>query len=366
MLVEMKMPDLATTESPITIVRWLVETGQKVRRGQPLVEVETDKATMEAESIASGILKSVAVEPGAQVDVGDLIATIEDGRSEDKKPANSPAEHDAAPSNGVAAPPTRASAQDAPRRPGGMFARNRQQRAGDASSQEQTTSTADVVALSPTQRTAARRLQASKQTVPHFYLQTSIDADALVNSRNGATEPKPAWDAFLIWAAARALASFPRMAMRWQDDALAVPDKQDINVAVDHDGDLFVVPIHQPAGKTVNQISEQLRDVVRRLREGDTQVRRVEPACMTITNLGMCNVESFVPIINAPETTILAAGKIMRQPVVQENRIEIHSCWNLTLAVDHRVVNGKYAGQFLGRIAELLEIFDGSTKDQSP
>ena len=127
-------------------------------------------------------------------------------------------------------------------------------------------------------------------------------------------------------------------------------------MAIDVDNELFVIPMDAPAGKTVEQISEEIRRAVGRLRSGDQESRRIHSALMTVTNLGSCNVESFVPIINPPEAAILGVGKVLLTPVVRDDgQLVAQHRGTLTLCVDHRVASGKYAADFFGAIVEELE-----------
>jgi pyruvate dehydrogenase E2 component (dihydrolipoamide acetyltransferase) len=330
---EMKMPDLATTESEIRIVRWIIGTGQKIARGQPLLEVETDKATMEVESPVAGILAEVRSEAGEAVSVGQLIAVLE-------------VEQTAAPVATAAEPP--APATTAPR---GMFARNRA-----AAVATSAPAPAEDIPLTIAQRVAARRLQESKQTIPHFYLQTSFRAAAMIARRQAAEPVKLAWDAFFVLAVARAIAGFERFRCRFDGERLAPAASDAIGVAVDEQNELFVIPIAAPAAKTVEQISAEIRRGAEQLRSGDPQTRQIRPTLLTVTNLGAANIEGFIPIINPPEAAVLGVGRVMPAAVAREDgRIEVEQRGTLTLSVDHRIASGRYAAAFLGAIVKELE-----------
>jgi pyruvate dehydrogenase E2 component (dihydrolipoamide acetyltransferase) len=374
---EMKMPDLATTDSEIRITRWLIEMGQKVERGQPIVEVETDKATMEVESVASGVLAEVRAAANDAVSVGQVIAIME---VEGSSPAAAvpaafpPCAQEAhsgvpllrrssagsEPTAGTACEQAVAHTGAAPARPaGGMFARNRAAaqaaEAGGTPAPQRGTPPVAGIALSVAERTAGKRLQESKQTIPHFYLQTSVNAAAMIARRKAAVPAKLAWDAFFVLAVAKSLAKFERFRCRLDGERLVPIESDAIGVAVDIDGDLYVVPIAAATTKTVEQISEQIRQGVARLRS-DPEARRTQPALMTVTNLGGCNVESFIPIISPPESAILGVGRVVATPVVQaEGRIGVEQRCTITLCVDHRISSGKYAGEFLGAIVKQLE-----------
>jgi pyruvate dehydrogenase E2 component (dihydrolipoamide acetyltransferase) len=351
---EMKMPDLATTESEIRIVRWLIRPGERVDRGQPLLEVETDKATMEVESVAGGVLSEVRAQADDEVSVGQVIGVLEvEGPPPGAAPAEPSGDRAAAAPAAVLPAAVAATAPAAPLagRAGGMFARKRTAAAGSAAP-------GAGVALSIAQRTAARRLQESKQTVPHFYLQTSANVSAIVAHRQAAESARPAWDAFFVLAVARAIGRFDRFRCRLDGERLAPAGCDAIGVAIDLEGELYVVPVASPAAKTVAEISAEIRRHADRLRSGDPEARRIRPALMTVTNLGVCNVESFIPIINPPEAAILGVGRTIPTPVARDNgQLAVEHRVQLTLSADHRIVSGKYAGNFLGEIVKELESF---------
>jgi len=328
--IELKMPDLATTGSAMRVVRWLVEVGQHVNRGDPILEIETDKATMELEAVASGRLKEMHLRPNDEVSVGQIVAMLE---SEDGGPA--------------AVRDTRSSSDAKPASMGGMFAKNRA-----ASRSPVSDPVEQAIALSPVQRAVARRMVESKQSAPHFYLQTSANAEPIV-ARRAATAA--AWDAFFVHAAAKALARFDRMRYRYDSDRLRPSESDAIGVAVDHEGELFVIPVVAPAGKSPEAISGEIRSAVEKVRSGDPDARRLNPTNLTVTNLGSTGVETFTAIVNPPEASILAIGKVAAVAAVESGKVIAQHRVSLTLSVDHRVVSGKYAAEFLQSIVQELE-----------
>ena len=350
----MKMPDLTTNESPIRIVRRLVSLGDTVTRGQPLVEVETDKATMEVESAVGGVLRGWLCQVDDEVSVGHPIAVFDvDESTSGVMPASvkqtSAATVPVAEATAAASPTAAGTSTPSAGNRVGMFARNR---ATAAAATPQSAS----LPLSVAQRTAARRLQESKQTVPHFYLQTSFNASAIVACRKAAEPAKLAWDAFFVRAAAKAIGRFDRFRCRFDGERLSPVNTGAIGVAIDMENELFVVPVDSPADKTVAQISDEIRRSVERLRSGDQELRRIHSALMTVTNLGVCNVESFIPIINPPEAAILGVGKVVLSPVAHDDGTIVaeHRC-TITLCVDHRVASGRYAAAFLEAMVGELE-----------
>jgi pyruvate dehydrogenase E2 component (dihydrolipoamide acetyltransferase) len=348
----MQMPDLATTDSPVTVVRWLVDVGRPVRRGQPLMEVETDKAVMELESVVSGTLRVAAVRPGEQVTTGQVIARFDADETATGSFATVSARPEAPAAQGGEGPDT------APRTPAGeaarrvsFFARNREARA----TRRGAPTSPGVVPLSVAGRALARRMRESNRNVPHFYLQASANAEPMAARRAAAPGGKTAWDAFFVHAAGRALKRFPRMGYRFEDDRLVPQGVDAVNVAVDLDGDLFTVAIDRPAERTPEEISEAIRAGAARLRGGDPLARVTRPANLTVSNLGGTGVEAFAALISPPESAALAVGRVGPVVVARDGRAAVQSRVTLTLSVDHRVVNGKYAAGFLGAIVEGLE-----------
>lgn len=371
---EMKMPDLAATESDIRIARWLIELGQRVERGQPLVEVETDKATMEVESVASGVLAEVLSAENETVSVGQVIAAIEVetamlGTGATQATITAASVPSSSPSSPVplsladernSSAVLRASGPAAA--PSGMFARNRTAAERGASvvtaptGQTPPPRTAAGIPLSVAQRVAAKRLQESKQTIPHFYLQTSVNAAAVMARRKAAEPVKLAWDAFIVSAVANALAKYGRFRCRFDGERLTPLSTDAIGVAVDHEENLYVIPVLSPAGKTVEEISNEIRRSAERVRRGDPEARRLHPTLLTITNLGVCQIESFTAIINPPEAAVLGVGRVMPVPVARnDGSIGVEHRCMLTLSVDHRITSGRYAGDFLAAIVREFE-----------
>lgn len=350
---EIKMPDLSTNGGDLTVLKWLVDEGGLVKRGEALFEVETDKATMDVESTHSGVLKKKLVQESATVAPGTVIAIVEVQRPSVTLPGPpNPTVTQGDARQGNIDGPTVANepvASNATRPRVGMFGRNRANR-----EQSNTTTTP----LSATQRVVARRMLQSKQTIPHYYLQTSACVDSLCKSRAESGRSKIAWDAYFVCAVARSLQRFPKICHRYQDDCLIAQNNGVVGVAVDLDGDLYVLPITDAANRTAAEVSETIRAGCEKLKNNtDESLKQLQAADFTITNLGMTAVESFAPIINPPEAAILGIGRVQPQPVVVDSQIAIRQRVTLTLAVDHRIVNGKYAADFLSDIVSSLENF---------
>ncbi len=258
--VEMRMPDLATTGSPIKVLRWLVDVGHYVRRGEPLLEVETDKAIMQVESVISGRLSSVSAGEGDEVEAGKTIALFATDsavvgvavRAQETTPATAE----------TAPEPPAARDRDpaaAGRRPS-FFARNREVRArgGRGPAITGPNDRPRTISLSVPQRVVARRMEHSKQTIPHFYLQTSANAAAVAARRKALAGEPIAWDAFFVHAAGKALRRFERLTYRFEEDRLVSQGDDAVGLAVDLQGDLFTLAIERPADKGLEVISREI------------------------------------------------------------------------------------------------------------
>ena len=340
-----KMPDLATTGSAVRILRWLVKPSEAVTRGQPLLEVETDKAAMEVESIVTGTLVSTHFAEGDEVSAGAVMAVVNAASPAAPSPGRVPAPAQAAAP--VSASPKPANA------PTGMFARNRAKAAAQTPPAAAGT---PRPTLSPAQQVAARRLQQSKQTIPHFYLQLGANAGSMLAQRQAALPEKPVWDAFFVRAVAVALQQYDRFCYRFEDGALVPQNSDSIGVAVDIADDLRVIYIAGAATRTVAQISAEIRAAAEKLRRGEPLPQAAQSGgAVTITNLGGTGVETFSAIINPPEAAILAIGAIAPQLVPVDGQAVVQHRVQLTLSADHRVVNGKYAAGFLAAIVREIE-----------
>jgi pyruvate dehydrogenase E2 component (dihydrolipoamide acetyltransferase) len=341
----MTIPDLSTTGTTVKVINWLVEIGQPVKRGQPLLEVETDKATMEVEAYMTGILKEILAPPDTDVEVGQVIAIIE--TQDESLPASKPIVESALSSSTQAPAPTAAPTPES--RPMGMFARNRQKTVQGPQEIQRPRS------LTLNQRVVAQRMLESKQTIPHFYLQTSANAEPMMARRSAAPGERPVWDAFFVYAVGKALKNYARLCVSFRDGQLIQQGVDAVGVAVDLDGELYVIQILNPASKSPEQISSDIRGGVQRLQEGDPDARKIHTANITISNLGAAGIEGFTAVINPPEAAILAVGKIGPSVIATDGQVVVQNRVSLTLSVDHRIVNGRYAAEFLQAIVDELE-----------
>jgi pyruvate dehydrogenase E2 component (dihydrolipoamide acetyltransferase) len=414
----MRMPKLSDTMEEGTILQWLKADGDLVAKGEPLVEVETDKATMTVEAPADGALVIIAGEgdtlavgapiatigsgdaTGAGDDVATGIPTTSDGTSDTiAAAAPAPAAPPAAPPPPATREPTGGHIAASPLArniaahagldlatvagtgPGGRIVKHDVEAAlGGAAG---TTPAADAVPSTPTppklpppvargdwpggRRTPLTKLQATisrrmteAHAVPDFTLERDVDTTALAAARADLRvalpeDQRPSVNDMVVRAVAMAVRERPDMASRLEGDELVVPPGVDVGVAVSVPGGLIVPVITNADEKSVPQIAAEVRDLARRGRAGELRQDELEGSAISVTNLGMFGVDRFHAVINAPEPAILAVGRAVERPVVVDGHVVVREMMTLSLSVDHRVVYGAEAATFLGRVAELLE-----------
>ena len=391
------MPRLSDSMEEGTIVRWLKRDGDEVARGEELVEIETDKATMAYESDTAGMLRITAQE-GATLPVGARIAVIGDDDSESSEaaapaavelpePAATPAAAgETAPA--ASAPATRSSgervkASPIARRiagetgvdldslagsgPGGRIVKADVESAGTAApsstSGDEASGRGTVTSTEPTrtQTLIARRMAESRATVPSFTVQISVDmttattlrAELKASSSEG--QAVPTINDMVVKASALALREQPQANGAWRDGHFEHYSRVNIGVAVAGPGTLVVPTVFDADAKTLAEISAETGELAARVRAGTITPPQTSGGTFSVSNLGMFGVRSFDAVINTPQPAILAVGAVEQRPAVHEGGIEPRMLMELTLACDHRILYGADGAKLLARIKELLE-----------
>jgi pyruvate dehydrogenase E2 component (dihydrolipoamide acetyltransferase) len=396
------MPALGMAQETGRIIRWLAAEGSEVRKGEALLEIETDKVSVEVEAPADGVLASVTAHEGEDVPVGQVIARIlVPGESGDAPPTG--AEHDApSPEPQVAQAPAaeattkkpspvqrqrakRAAASPKARRlaaesgvelasvegsgPGGAVvagdlagavppSRDDEAAASTASTTAASTAAAARIGVSPAWRVMAARTAASWTTAPHFSLSRDVSAQRLltwlerIRARSGSDVTVT--DVILRVVAA-SLREHPRLNGSWSEDGITAGGPVNLGLAVATDDELVVPVIAEAERLSVEELAGRRRDLVERARSGGLRPADVQGGTFTVTNLGMYGVDSFAAVINPPQAAILAVGRIAKRPVAEGERVVVRSMMTLTLTCDHRVVDGAGGARFLDTLAELLE-----------
>jgi pyruvate dehydrogenase E2 component (dihydrolipoamide acetyltransferase) len=416
MAVEIKMPRLSQTTDEVRLLNWLVQEGDRVNKGDSLCEVETDKVTMSVESFGGGIVLKLLAEPDTVVDAGTVIALLGEqgeeapagyGMSGGKKASAGPTAaersvrtHGSAEDESVSRPGEQVEATPAARGPAGSvratklvqnLARKRgidlatvrgtgprglitkrdlEEQAsaarppgapvsGGAAEAAEKAAPGGEIALSAHQRAVARSLSMSKREIPHYYLKTRVIADVLKKRREeltGADGGRLSVDSFFVYALARALAEMPRLNGYFRDNLLVLHRGVHVNVAMAAGEELYAPVVRDADRKSLEEIDRELRRLGAKARSGKLEPEDVAGGSFTVSNLGMYPVEEFVPIINPPQSGIVAVGRMKRELIVEENDVmRVRTVCTVTGSFDHRVVNGAQGAAFLQRLKMQLE-----------
>ena len=379
----MIMPALGMAQETGKVLRWLKAEGDEVAKGEPLMEVETDKVTVEIEAPTDGLLAGLKAAEGADVPVGQAVAVIlAPGEALPENGASAAQETESAPvAQAVAAAPVEVPTREARRRLASPKARRLAAEQGidlDALGEGSGPGGALVasdVASAPAQASApapkggeqplsriwsimAERTAQSWASAPHFYLLREVDAGRLASWRSVARD-RAGRDVsvtdLLVRATAAALARHPQANAAWADGSIRINDEVNVGIAVAVDDGLVVPVIHGADRLGVGEIAARREDVVTRAREGALRPEDVERGTFTISNLGMFGVDAFNAVVNAPQAAILAVGRIAERVVPVDGVPGVRPMMALTLSCDHRVVDGARAAQFLSELAALIE-----------
>ncbi len=376
---ELTMPKLSDSEADAVVIRWLKAPGEEFRRGEGLIEVETDKATVVYEAEADGTLEATLVAEGETVAVGQPIARLAGNGA---APATAPPSVTAPPpppaaTNDTVVTGAHPNATPVARRtavelgvslhdvagtgPGGRITREDVRRAaetGEPATTADARGQVDVVELTPTQATVARRMAQSAAEIPSFTVSADADVSEVVALRRGArkeSDDAPSLNDFVVKAAALALREFPRFNASYVDGRIECYSRVNVGVAVAAD-DALLVPVVADADRiTLAEIAAETRRLAEGARTRSLRPGELQGGTFTVSNLGMFGVRSFTAIVNLPQTAILAVGSVRRAPVEDGAGVVFRDVMTLMLTCDHRVVYGADGARFLSRLCELLE-----------
>lgn len=389
------MPALEMAQDSGKILRWLKSEGASVTKGEPLLEIETDKVTVEIEAPASGILTNITAREGDVVPVGQTIAMILAPDETTRLPEATPVARKIAAEHGVdlahvkpgggriekadvlaylGATDDRRPMTGAPQRVAASPKARRlaRERGVDLTTLRGSGPAGAILAadiptapisgpqspISNTWRVMVERLTTSWTTAPHFYLTREVNASRLVAWRehvNRRAAEKITVTDLLVRIIATALRQHPRANASWRDGALAFNDDINIGIAVAIEEGLVVPVIHRADTLTLAQIAARRAEVVARAQAGKLRLEDVQGGTFTLSNLGMYGVDAFNAIVNPPQAAILAVGRIAERVVAVNGQVSVQPMMMLTLSCDHRVLDGARGAQFLGMVAELIE-----------
>ncbi|MDO5896037.1 pyruvate dehydrogenase complex dihydrolipoamide acetyltransferase [Agrobacterium sp. Azo12] len=444
MPINITMPALSPTMEEGNLAKWLVKEGDKVAPGDVIAEIETDKATMEVESVDEGVVAKIVVPAGTDaVKVNALIAILaEEGedvaaaakggdaapaKAEAKAEAPKEEKSEAAPATAANAAPAAAPAPAAKAGQSGerVFASPLARRlakeagldlsavsgsgprgrivksdiektvaSGGAKAAPATTAAAAAAAAAsaPTaakgmseeavlklfeqgsyelvphdgmRKTIAKRLQESKQTIPHFYVSVDCELDALMalraqlNAASPEKDGKPAYklsvNDMVIKALALALRDVPDANVSWTETNIVKHKHADVGVAVSIPGGLITPIVRQAELKSLSAISNEMKDLGKRAKERKLKPEEYQGGTTAVSNMGMMGVKSFSAVVNPPHATILAVGAGEQRAVVKNGEIKIANVMTVTLSTDHRCVDGALGAELLGAFKRYIE-----------
>jgi len=375
------MPKLSDSMADAVIVRWLVGPGDAFARGEALMEVETDKATVVYEAEADGTLDAILVPEGATAAIGEPIAKLANGAgerpaSEPKAPAQSASGDGAAAHRPNATPVARRTAVElgvslhgiAGTGPGGRITREDVQKAADESGAQSPKreppgdgkGEVQTLELTATQATIARRMVESVTTIPTFTVTADVDMSLITELRRGAREEGrddvPSVNDFVVKATAAALRELPRFNASYVDGKVESYGRVNVGVAVATDDALLVPVVFDADRKMLAQIAAETRCLADAARRRALSPDDLHDGTFTVSNLGMFGVRAFTAIVDPPQVAILAVGGVRRAPVENgHGGFVFRDLMTVTLTCDHRVVYGTDGARFLARLRELLE-----------
>ena len=404
------MPRLSDTMEEGTVVSWLKKVGDKIDEGEIIAEIETDKATMEFESFYSGTLLYIGIDVGQSAKVDSILAIIGEKGSdfssaleqnnsatktketieqkneileEEKKSVNnvtsdnlirevssskkideigdknsrifiSPLARKIAFEKGIDINKINGSGD------GGRIIKRDVDNLKENITSSNFVSTESSVEIPNSQmrKTIAKRLSQSKFSAPHYYLTVEFDVDNLISFRtqiNSTGNYKISFNDLILKASALALKDHPEINSMWTDDKIVKFDHIHIGVAIAVEDGLIVPVIKFADNQKIQSISDTVKDFAKRANEKKLNPTEIEGSTFTISNLGMFGIKEFTSIINQPNSAILSVGAIITKPVVKNNKISIGNTMTLTLACDHRSVDGANGSKFLQTLKNYIE-----------
>ncbi|HZW76811.1 MAG TPA: pyruvate dehydrogenase complex dihydrolipoamide acetyltransferase [Flavobacteriaceae bacterium] len=409
------MPRLSDTMEEGTVAKWHKKVGDKVSEGDILAEIETDKAVQEFESEYEGTLLYIGAEEGKSAPVDTVLAIIgpegtdvsgiastkkstskKETKKEEKKEEPKVENIDTAPSDTQhptpnTQHPTSDTQHSTPSQNERIFAsplakslakekgidlaqvegsgdngriikkdvENFKPKTTSVSAQNYVKKEDQTVANSQMRKVIAKRLSESKFTAPDYSLNVEVDMDNCISSREQInkvnTDSKISFNDIIVKACALALRKHPQVNSSWKGEETLIHGDINIGVAVAVDDGLLVPVVRNADFKSFAEISTEVKDLAKRARERKLKADEMEGSSFSVSNLGMFGIESFTSIINQPNSCILSVGAIIEKPVVKNGQIVVGNTMKLSMACDHRTVDGATGAQFLQTLVMYLE-----------
>lgn len=382
MAVSVVMPALELAQETGKVLVWIKKEGDRVAKGEPLLEIETDKVSFELEAPTDGILTGIRSQAGDVVPVGQIIAwlvapgekppeetdTLARGMAEQARPMTSASVSAAAPAQAPTPPPSAGGPRISPKArriaqekgvditklrgtgPDGQITGEDVLKAAEVAEQPTPAEGLSAIARLMAERTAQSWTQA-----PHFFLTREVDAHGLVAAREQFGREKFTVTDFLIALTARTLAKHPKMNSSWTGSAIQPNPEINISMAVAVNDGVIGAVIHKANETDLAEIAAQRRDLAERAKAGHLRPADVAGGTFTISNLGMYGVDQFTAIITPPQAAVLAVGRIADRVIAVNGQPAVRPRMTITLSSDHRVVDGAQAATFLKDLIAALE-----------
>ncbi len=388
-MTEFVMPKLGADMTEGKLVAWRKQPGDKVKRGDVVAEVDTEKGVIDVEIFIEGILKKWLIQPGETVPVGAPLAVVQDsGTGSARAAVPRPAGASSAITTTELAPPEKrpasAATGDAGRLRISPAARERARRlgvdltgvqgsgAGGAITLEDVelaattakpgaTQAAKADSLSRMRQTIAAAMSRSKREIPHYYLSTTIDMQAALTWLAAENEKRPVtermlYGVLLLKAVALALRGTPDLNALWEGGRAVRQERIHVGAAISlRQGGLVAPAIHDTDKRNLVELMQDFRDLVNRVRAGSFRSSELSDPTITVTSLGEQGVETVYPIIYPPQVAIVGFGKVVTRPWVVDDQVMPRPVITATLAADHRVSDGHLGGLFLAAVDRLLQ-----------
>jgi pyruvate dehydrogenase E2 component (dihydrolipoamide acetyltransferase) len=380
MAISVIMPALELAQETGKILSWIKKEGDSITKGEPLLEIETDKITFEVEAPGDGVLAGIRSNVGEDVPVGQTIAWIV--APGEQPPVEAATAAPAA--RAVTAQPKVAQASSLPAgEPGGRVSPKAKRLAKElgvdlskvrgtgpggtitgedveaaakapAPASAAPVPSAETPALSAIARLMAERTTQSWTTAPHFFLVREVDAGALVEAREKLGKAAITHTDLLVALVARVLARHPKMNASWTGHGIQLNPQVNISVAMAVKDGVVGAVIPNAGATAINDIAAQRKELTERARSGHLRPHDITGGTFTISNLGMYGIDAFSAIITPPQAAVLAVGRIADRVVPVDGKPGIRPILTMTLSSDHRVVDGAQAALFLNDLAEAL------------
>jgi len=409
------MPRLSDTMEEGTLAKWFKKVGDTVKEGEILAEIETDKATMEFESFHDGILLHIGIDEGSTAPVDSIIAIIgskgedissllknadikvkeepkpevkEEPKPEVKEEPKPEVKEEPKPEVKEELKPVSNNNKPSDRILISPLAKSLAKEKGiDISSVKGTGDNGriikrDIDSFKPSnysqfsqpspqltessyetqnstmRKAIAKRLADSKFSAPHYYLNIELEMDNMISFRKQFIQTqniKISFNDIIAKAVSLSLAKHPKVNSRWYDDKIIFNEHVHLGVAVAVDDGLIVPIVKFANSKDLPQINSEIKDFAERAKNKKLTPAEIEGSTFTISNLGMFGIESFTSIINQPNSAILSIGAIVQKPIIKNNEVVVGNTMKLTLACDHRTVDGATGSLFLKTLKEYVE-----------